>query len=247
MRFTTLSQNIKTIPHNYAHAANQTVFWDTSDSKENYEKNLLDPKKKSILQQLGYLGNKIEYKFNSHGFRTQEFTDQFDVVCFGDSLTMGTGIHSQHTWPEQLSLATGLSVVNLAHAGSSNDTAYRIAHHYLEFLRPRYAIWLQTDRARIELVDDYLNTVQNILPNDQSNHYSQDRFVRAWMLSETSQQINLDKNTRAFEHLCQQLNIISIVLPCQERIKIDLARDLQHPGQLSHMAMAKKIQAVMQF
>jgi hypothetical protein len=106
---------------------------------------------------------------------------------------------------------------------------------------------LQTDRARIELVDDYLNIAQNILPNDQSDHYSQDRFIRAWMLSEISQQINLDKNTRAFEHLCQQLNIISIVLPCHERISTDLARDLQHPGQLSHMAMAKKIQTLMPF
>jgi hypothetical protein len=236
---------VKSILHNYNHAAGQTLFWDTSDNQENYKKNTQDPAKKSKLEQLGYLDAVIEYRFNQHGFRTAEFDHEFEAVCFGCSFTMGTGVHNQHTWPEQLAKSTGLDIANLAHAGSSNDTAYRIAHHYLKFLRPRYAIWLQTDRARIELVDDHLNMTINILPNDNNNLFSDNLFVKTWMLSETSQQISLDKNTRAFVNLCEQLDIRPIILAKSEIISKDFARDLQHPGPRSYQQLAEKISLLM--
>jgi hypothetical protein len=228
-------------PSNYSRLANQTVFWDTSDNKETYQKNLKNSKAFEQLQRLNYVDYTIEYQFNSHGFRTQEFEKKLDAVCFGCSFTMGTGVRYEHTWPVQLSQLTGLQIANLGHAGSSNDTAYRMARHYLEFLQPKYAIWLQTDAHRIEIIDESIKTVINILASDYNNLHANNLFVKTWMASEINQQINLDKNTQAFQQLCYQASVIPIILPRNDIEVLDLARDLQHPGPRSYQQLAEKI------
>jgi hypothetical protein len=232
-------------PSNYLHLANQTVFWDTSDSINNYENNLMDAKHSVLLRDLGYVDYEISYAFNSHGFRTQEFNQSIDVVCFGCSFTMGTGVRFEHTWPARLADLTGLTVVNLGHAGSSNDTAYRMARHYLHVLRPRWAIWLQTDMHRIEIIDESANTTINILASDINNLHANNLFVKTWMTSEINQQINRDKNTQAFQQLCHQASVMPIILPHSETEVLDLARDLHHPGPRSYQQLAEKIVLLM--
>jgi len=234
------------ILHNYSNSAGRTLNWDTSDNKESYEKNLANPKTRQILADLGFLYQPIEYKFNSHGFRTAEFDHQFDVVCFGCSFTMGTGIHAENTWPELLSALTGLQIANLGHAGSSNDTAFRFAEHYLKFLRPRYAIWLQTDMNRIELLDEVSSVSLNIISTDTKNPCCNDYFIKTWFSSESNQYLNLQKNTLAFEQLCSSLNIKSIILT-RDQISsgpagsADLARDLMHPGVAIYKTLAQQV------
>jgi hypothetical protein len=228
-------------PSNYLHLANQTVFWDTTDSIDTYKNNLKDCKSSKLLHDLGYVDYEISYKFNSHGFRTPEFDQKIDMVCFGCSFTMGTGVRNEHTWPSRLADLTGSTVANLGHAGSSNDTAYRMARHYLHFLRPKYAIWLQTDMHRVEIIDESINTTLNILASDNQNMYANNLFVKTWMSSVINQQINLDKNTQAFRHLCFQSSIIPIIIPFRDVKKMDMARDLQHPGPLWHQYLAEKV------
>ena len=86
------------IIHNYLRAAGRTLHWDTTDNKDAYAKNLQNPTTYQRLKELGFLNTQIDYRFNSHGFRTAEFDRSFDAVCFGCSFTMGTGVHSQDTW-----------------------------------------------------------------------------------------------------------------------------------------------------
>lgn len=226
---------------NYLRLANQTVFWDTSDNHETYQKNSKNSKSFEQLQRLNYVDYTIEYQFNSHGFRTHEFEKKLDVVCFGCSFTMGTGVRNEHTWPVQLSQLTGLQVANLGHAGSSNDTAYRMARHYLQFLQPKWAIWLQTDAHRIEIIDQSTNIVMNILASDSDNLFSDNLFIKTWMSSDINQQLNLDKNTQAFKYLCEQASVIPIILSPRDITVLDLARDLQHPGPRSYQQLAEKI------
>lgn len=227
--------------HNYSMNSGQTLFWDTSDNEQTFQKNLQIPEKKKLLQELGYINNPILYKFNSHGFRTEEFDQKFDVVCFGCSFTMGTGVHVEHTWPNQLANLTNLKIVNLGHAGSSNDTAFRMANYYLEFLKPKFAIWLQTDRHRLEIINDQDHVSINILASDNDDWYSNNFFVKTWMTSETNQNLNLIKNTRAFVNLCNDLNIVPIVLPRNKVIRQDFGRDLVHPGQNSYRKFAEQV------
>ena len=223
------------VVHNYSHLAGRTVHWDTTDSEESYQRNLVTPVTRARLKQLGWIDITIDYSFNGDGFRNPEFDTVYDVLCFGCSFTMGTGVQASMTWPSQLQSLTGLQVANLGHAGSSNDTVFRFALHYLPKLRPSVAVWLQTDRHRIELIDDAGPTSLNIMASDRYNPCAHDYFTRTWFSSDTNQQLNLQKNSLAFRHLCDQLDIKSIIMP-RETLKSHglptsgSARDLMHPG-----------------
>jgi hypothetical protein len=227
--------------HNYSNAAGKTLYWDTSDSEQAYSRNIKDPEKQQKLIDLGFFNNSIEYKFNSHGFRTAEFDQKIDAVCFGCSFTMGTGVQAADSWPQQLQTLAGLQVANLGHAGSSNDTVFRFADHYLKLLQPKYAIWMQTDMHRLELLDDYIPLSLNILSGDTTNPCSRDYFIKTWFSCNSNQQLNLKKNTLAFEQLCGSLNIRPIVIPRQMLMSDGCARDLMHPGVKVYTSLAKQI------
>ena len=234
--------------HNYSRLAGRTVHWDTTDNKDWYLTSLQNPDAYKRLVELSFLNTQIDYSYKKHGFRTAEFDQQFDVACFGDSFTMGTGVHSQDTWPEQLAAQCSLSVANLGHAGSSNDTAVRFALHYLPLLRPKYAVWLQTDMHRIELLDETYPMSLNIMATDTRNPCANDFFIKTWFTSTTNQQLNLQKNTRAFEHLCNSLDIKSIVLPRDNSMDRPFpyggARDLMHPGAEAYTKVAQQVKAI---
>ena len=233
--------------HNYSQLAGKTVYWDTMDNQAWYEKNIKNSATHAKLAELGFIDTKINYTYNSHGFRTAEFDQPIDIVCFGCSFTLGTGVHESDTWPEQLAKLTELSVANLGHSGSSNDTAFRFAAHYLPLLKPKYAVWLQTDMHRIELLDDSIPISLNVIATDTHNPCANDFFIKTWFSSEKNQQLNLQKNTLAFKCLCDSLDIISVIMP-REQIP-DLgpfpngnARDLTHPGADDYKKLAQHVQ-----
>jgi len=236
------------IVHNYSRVAGRTVHWDTTDSKDSYLKNLQTPITYQRLQELGFLNTQIDYCYNSHGFRTAEFDEKFDVLCFGCSFTMGTGVHSKDTWPEQLAALTGLTVANLGHAGSSNDTAVRFALHYLPLLRPRYAVWLQTDRHRVELLDDSVPMSLNIMAGDTQNPCANDYFIKTWFASDENQTLNLKKNTMAFKYICETLGIEPVILDrslvTTQKFPNNDARDLIHPGRDFYKTLACRVQNI---
>ena len=237
------------IIHNYSRLAGRTVHWDTSDNKDWYSKNTQDSVTCQRLQDLGFLDTPIEYRYNSHGFRTAEFDQEFDVVCFGCSFTMGTGVHAHDTWPEQLAAITGLTVANLGHAGSSNDTAFRFAEHYLKFLKPKYAVWLQTDRHRVELLDDAVPMSLNIMAGDTQNPCADDFFIKTWFSDDENQKLNLKKNTLAFKYVCETIGIESIILDrsliTTQKFPDNDARDLIHPGCDVYKTLAHRIKTIL--
>jgi hypothetical protein len=227
--------------HNYSNATGQTRSWDTSDSEERFLKNLQDPNTRQKLQELGYLHREISYTFNSHGFRTKEFDSDIDIVCFGCSFTMGTGVKVEDTWPMQVQSLTGMQVANLGHAGSSNDTAFRFARHYLHQLRPRYAVWLQTDKHRLELIDESVPASLNILASDTANPCANDVFIKTWFGCDKNQDLNLEKNTLAFEKICESLEIKYKIISRQSVESDSCARDLIHPSPQMYKNLAKQV------
>jgi lysophospholipase L1-like esterase len=230
---------------NYSNLAGKTVAWDTSDNEKIFLQNTQNNHTRQALDSLGFLNNPVEYTYNSHGFRTPEFDQKFDVVCFGCSFTMGTGVHSKDTWPSQLESLKGLKVANLGHAGSSNDTVFRYAQHYLPLLRPRYAVWLQTDIHRLELIDDTVGTNLNIIAGDTNNPCANDYFIKVWFSSEINQLLNLQKNTLAFRSLCDSLDIKHVLLPrdiiSRPPFPYGCGRDLVHPGAETYKIIASQV------
>lgn len=222
------------LPHNYNWAANSVQLWDTSDNEQRYLSN------SSKIQELGVDTESISYRFNSHGFRGSEF-ESVDVIALGCSFTMGCGVAEHHTWPEQLAEIIGLKVANLGHSGSSNDTAFRFAKHYIKLLKPKFVCWLQTDKHRLEIIDDSQRIVTNLMANDVGNNfYGNDNFVKQWFSSSSNQDLNLDKNTLAVQQLCESAGIGFAVITRDEIKTLDLARDLMHPGKHSYKQIAEQ-------
>jgi len=228
--------------HNYSMNAGKVFHWDTSDSETLYLKNIKDPRTYQELLNFGFVNTPIDYRYNSHGFRTDEFDNEIEVLCFGCSFTMGTGIHSKDTWPSQFAHKTGFKTANLGLAGSSNDTTFRLASHYLPLLKPKYAVWVQADMSRIEILEDSPPISLNILAADIHNPYANDEFIKTWFSVDSNQQLQLQKNTLAFQMLCSLENIIPIIISRNEVPFLDYARDLIHPGKLSYQKLAETVE-----
>ena len=227
--------------HNYNNVAGTIQYWDTSDSFDQYLKNLNNPDKKKLLEKYNFINTTIEYRFNSDGFRGPEIISP-ECLCFGCSFTMGTGLQEEYIWPTQLSKIINVSVANLGHAGSSNDAAVRFAMHYITTLKPKIVVWVQTDQFRLEILDEHAQIADNILINHlDSSPYKDDYFVKQWALNEVNQQLNLNKNTLAFRQICQENNTKCIIIPRSGVVNLDVARDLMHPGQESNKKLAESI------
>jgi hypothetical protein len=73
--------------------------------------------------------HKVEYHYNSRGFRDAEWPDDLsDVIwCIGDSFTVGLGSPLEHTWPYMLQQRLRRRVINVSMDGASNNWIARIA------------------------------------------------------------------------------------------------------------------------
>lgn len=85
--------------------------------------------------------HKVEYVFNSRGFRDQDWPseDQLKdtVWCLGDSFTMGIGSPYDHIWPQVLQRRLGQRTVNVAMDGASNEWISMMATNIITALQPR--------------------------------------------------------------------------------------------------------------
>lgn len=73
--------------------------------------------------------HKVEYHYNSRGFRDAEWPDDLSQViwCIGDSFTVGIGSPLEHTWPYILQQRTGRRAINVSMDGASNNWIARTA------------------------------------------------------------------------------------------------------------------------
>lgn len=77
---------------------------------------------------------KVQYVYNSRGFRDIEWPEQFDNVlwCLGDSFTVGLGSPAQHIWPAVLQRRTGQRCINISLDGASNNWISQTAQAILQ-------------------------------------------------------------------------------------------------------------------
>ena len=86
---------------------------------------------KLCLDRTHYLSypHKVEYHYNSRGFRDTEWPNDFSNViwCVGDSFTTGLGSPREHIWPYILQQRTGRRTINVSMDGASNNLIARFA------------------------------------------------------------------------------------------------------------------------
>jgi len=228
---------IKMIPNYktyYSQYANQTLYWLRVDTKERYEKNLLE--KRHLLEKNNWIDKSFTYKFNSHGFRSDEFTEKPTIMFLGCSLTFGMGIPVENTWCSLIAEELKLIPANLGISGSSADTAFRLCHGYIDLIKPKIIVFINPPEIRTE----YFNNEE--WPENLGIWYNKDSeiFVK-WSLDENNNYFQMQKNILGIKAMCYERGI-KFVYGDQKLIpRIDLARDLLHPGIESNKKFAKII------
>ena len=221
--------------HSNSSLANQEILWHGTDSEEFYQKNLR--RNQSHLEQYNWIDRSITYKFNSHGFRADEFDSPGSNVMFlGCSHTLGVGLPVESTWAHQVSTALKLKNYNLGVGGSYNDTAFRLAHYWIDQLRPDLVIFLSADRTRLELhIDDDQLYDLSVWP---IGFPIVDNFAKCWHNNDTNSNMNYFKNILAIKQLCNEHSIKYVQEEALSICEIDKARDLQHHGEKTNLDIA---------
>ena len=101
----------------FLHVTNDGNEWAGSDIKSTFLENL-----KTQPLDWHYRNNKIQYNYNSDGYRTKEFKEvdwKNSIVMFGCSVTNGIGLHEEDTIPYRLEQQLGISVINMGVGASS--------------------------------------------------------------------------------------------------------------------------------
>jgi len=122
---------------------------------------------------------KVECKFNSRGFRDDEWPDSEDklrnaIWCVGDSFTVGVGSPIDHTWPKMLAQATGRRTINVSMTGASNNWMVRQIEFIEKNYSPKNIIVMWSYWHRREKNDPFLLDENRRIHSDQLNTASDD-------------------------------------------------------------------------
>jgi hypothetical protein len=100
--------------------------------------------------------HQITYKYNSRGFRDQEWPESLDelqnsVWCIGDSFTVGIGSPLAHTWVNVLQSRLNQRCINVSLDGASNKWIARKTIDVLNIVRPKLIViqWSYTHRDEL--------------------------------------------------------------------------------------------------
>jgi hypothetical protein len=228
--------------HRYSQYKNQTLSWLDTDSEKTFQANMQDPIRRQQIEKYNWhLPNCITYKFNSLGFRSEEFTGAAGFIALGCSFTSGIGLPIDQIWPSIVSQQTGLQAFNLAQGDGSMDTCFRLLSGYIKELDPKFVMLLRPVSSRFEIHNEA--GPHNVLINVP--RYSE--MQKVWYADEQNQLVNFYKNTLAIQYLCQVNNVKLIIKDSKEDLSIDpspdaypAARDLLHNGHASHIYCAER-------
>lgn len=216
---------------------NQTLEWFSTDNEEWYQQNL-----KNKYEQLEYndwIDKKIQYKFNSLGFRSEEFIPEEDSIVFlGGSEVMSVGITIEHSFTTIVSQALNLKCYNLGQSGGSNDSTYRLASYWLPVLKPKLVIIVNPPPYRVEVINTFLdNPFQYFIPH----YHGSDPWFKTWLSCDDNSLLNEEKNMIAIEYICEKNNLKLVRFQDTDFERIDYSRDLVHNGIKSHSKFAEKV------
>jgi hypothetical protein len=126
---------------------------------------------------------KVEYKFNSRGFRDSEWPESLQelqdaVWCVGDSFTVGIGSPFDHTWTQILARRSKKRTINISMDGASNDWIYRRALQIHQEVNPRIMIVMWSYTHRREHPDTTLSDEQRRIHHTES---TTDEDLQHWL------------------------------------------------------------------
>lgn len=230
---------------------NQTLEWLPSDTKESYDRMMLDSAHREYFTAQGWhKPGAISYRINSDGFRGEEFDTRPGLIALGCSYTIGIGLPEHTVWPWQVGQALNYTVANLAWGGNSADACVRMAAHWVPKLRPKLVVLLTPPPDRFEIFYDYSNSagikMQTIYPQAIDANFAKDFLLRHYYLHSENSAINRLKNQLAIQQICELNGAACLIYCCfdafaRSREEVGYARDYLHAGIQGHTMLANQI------
>lgn len=219
---------------------NTVMSWCPSDHELLFNQNMADPAQRALLEEYGWTRENVSYTFNKDGFRSEEFTyEPNDSVLFlGCSHTVGIGMDLESSWTYKVANSLGLHRYNLGVGACSADTCFRLAHHWIPLLRPKYVMMLTPNVARMELVEDR-DIIQFIpsMPQLSYKNYVAEMvggFYKSWLAHPANADMNRLKNVMGVRTICNSIGAPLVEIPIDDMYNPTMvhtkARDLMHPG-----------------
>jgi hypothetical protein len=221
--------------------ASTTQFWNGTDSETNFKTNCAIEYNYKKLEKLGWLNtDALTYKFNSEGFRDDEFDQRPAGLALGCSHTQGTGLQAEQTWPKQLQNLLGQQVWNLGVGGAALDTCYRLLEYWIKQLNIKFVVCAVPGIARYEVFG--LSGWSSILPTMQAHDDVPGLadWQKNYLIYDQNSELNRQKNLQAMKHICDQQNIAFYHDLLEDFVYDHAARDLMHCGPRNHQRLAKK-------
>lgn len=234
--------------HSGTSVAGKTFDWMPTDTEENYQKMVQDPKHAEYFKSKGWdQPGVIEYRINQQGFRCDELDPtKPSLLALGCSYTAGIGLPEKDIWPSLVANELNLTCYNLAWGGTSADTCFTLAEFWIPELRPKLVVMAAPPMHRFDLFlqsSDIQN--QTFMPGTQQND-TEDFFVKNWFLDDRNAIVNNAKNKLAVQAICQNLEIPCLTYNAHEyfarsREEVEYARDYMHAGPKGHRMFAERI------
>ena len=229
--------------------ANQILQWIPTDTEDAFVNHVKVKEYRDYFESKGWLEpNAIEYRINSHGFRSEEFDPTLpSLVSLGCSYTVGIGLPESATWSYLVSQALNLKNYNLAWGGSSADTCFMQAEYWLPILRPKLVVMAAPPKHRFDLVlEEPWREHETYMPSHESGSPEIDMFVKNWFLHDRNADLNNARNRLAVQGLCAGLGIRCLTYNVHDwfaksREEVEYARDRMHAGPLGHRLFAERI------
>jgi len=165
--------------------SNKTMEFNSTDNEYEYIKN-----KEKLGKEWYYYDKKIEYKYNSWGYRCKEFNQLNDdyILTFGCSFTEGIGLDYNDMWTTKLSKETGLDVFNMGMGGTGVDFQFyntTLVHNYIlnNNKPPKLVIyqWPFDHRTTYSFKESIGNKeIIGLLPYSVSHHSKNVDYFEKW-------------------------------------------------------------------
>jgi hypothetical protein len=234
---------IPKIAHLHSYLSNKTTAWCEFDNEELFNHHMSIPSKAVKILKFGWdKPGKISYIYNSHGFRTPEFSDIEAGLALGCSFTEGLGLPVENTWPSVLSNILDFPIWNLGVSASSSDSCFRLLDHYINYLNIKFVAVCVPHHQRFEFFD-LTGVLQTVIPEEETPKYAMP-YYKNWISFSQNSLINQRKNLLSIQKICEDKKIKLVCLDYTEydiNSKSDLARDLAHPGIESNKNFAQKV------
>lgn len=166
----------KNFPGHESKIYGKELKWFPADILKNYDINNNE-----------YSAKDISYKFNSHGFRCDEFikTDGIRIVFLGCSVTEGIAVRQEEIWAtkflQKIEKKYNFKIPywNLSLGGCGIDSILRAYYHYCDILKPHLLI-AYFPEYRKEFYDRKINTfnVYNVNDHYKPKEFFEEKFIK---------------------------------------------------------------------